>query len=189
MTPEHDRRHGSGGEKGFTYVMLMFSIVVIGISLSAAAVQWKTIVQREKEADLLAKGLEIQNALALYSAIQKAGRVMPGEIYPTKLEDLTKPPRPTLRKVYLDPMEQEDWDYVRGPNGGISGVRSRSTLAPFKQHDFPAELRHFDGLTRYQDWIFQHPNPSSQGTGTQGIPPGGTAPGSSSASSGSPSPF
>jgi hypothetical protein len=53
--------------------MLMFAIVLIGIATTAAAKQWKVIVQRELEADLLAKGIEIQNALALYSATIKAG--------------------------------------------------------------------------------------------------------------------
>jgi hypothetical protein len=69
-------------ERGVTYLMLMFVIVLIGIATTAAAKQWKVIVQRELEADLLAKGIEIQNALAFYSATIKAGRVMPGEVYP-----------------------------------------------------------------------------------------------------------
>ena len=30
----------------------------------------------------MAKGIEIQNALALYSAQMKIGRIMPAEIYP-----------------------------------------------------------------------------------------------------------
>ena len=65
-------------ERGVTYLMLMFAIVLIGIATTTAATQWKTTVQRELEIDLLAKGIEIQNALALYSATIKAGRVMPG---------------------------------------------------------------------------------------------------------------
>ena len=76
------RRQRVINERGVTYLMLMFAIVLIGIATTAAAKQWKVIVQRELEADLLAKGIEIQNALALYSATIKAGRVMPGEVYP-----------------------------------------------------------------------------------------------------------
>ena len=76
--------------------MLMFVIVLIGIATTAAAKQWKVIVQRELEADLLAKGIEIQNALAFYSATIKAGRVMPGEVYPQTLADLTRLPKPFL---------------------------------------------------------------------------------------------
>ncbi len=150
-----------GKERGVTYLFLMFTIVVIGLTITAAAKQWKVMVQREREADLLARGIEIQNAIALYSATKKAGRVMPGEIYPRTLEEMTKRPKPVLRKVYTDPMTNGEWDYLRGPNGGIAGVRSLSTATPIKQHAFPPEVRHFEGLARYQDWIFQHPNPSS----------------------------
>ncbi|MEQ1563193.1 MAG: type II secretion system protein, partial [Nitrospiraceae bacterium] len=124
-------------ERGVTYLMLMFAIVIIGIATTAAAKQWKVIVQRELEADLLAKGIEIQNALAFYSATVKAGRVMPGEVYPPSLVDLTRLPRPFLRKVYLDPMGHGDWEYLRAPTGGIMGVRSKSHAKPFRQHDFP----------------------------------------------------
>jgi hypothetical protein len=148
-------------ERGVTYLMLMFVIVLIGIATTAAAKQWKTTVQREREIDLLAKGIEIQNALALYSATKKAGRVMPGEVYPQTLADLTRLPKPFLRKVYLDPMGRGEWEYLRAPTGGIMGVRSTSRAKPFRQRNFPLAVRHFEGRTTYRDWIFQHPSPSS----------------------------
>jgi type II secretory pathway pseudopilin PulG len=177
-------------ERGVTYLMLMFAIVLIGIATTAAAKQWKAIVQRELEADLLAKGIEIQNALALYSATIKVGRVMPGEVYPQTLADLTRLPKPFLRKVYLDPIVHGEWEYVRAPTGGIMGVRSKSVAKPFRQREFPPAVRHFEGRTSYRDWIFQHPNPSSTSIVPQGtapipvapatpgssIPPGGSAP-------------
>lgn len=175
-------------EQGVTYLMLMFAIVLIGIATTAAAKQWKVIVQRELEADLLAKGIEIQNALAFYSATVKAGRVMPGEIYPQTLADLTRLPKPFLRKVYLDPMGHGEWEYVRAPTGGIMGVRSKSHAKPFRQHDFPLAVRHFEGRATYHDWVFQHPNPSSAQNVPQGTASGAGVPsvtGSSSTTGGS----
>ena len=163
-------------EQGVTYLMLMFAIVLIGIATTTAAKQWKIIVQRELEADLLAKGIEIQNALAFYSATVKAGRVMPGEIYPQTLADLTRLPKPFLRKVYLDPMGHGEWEYIRAPTGGIMGVRSKSSAKPFRQHDFPLAVRHFEGRTTYHDWIFQHPSPSSASIVPQGTTPGSVGP-------------
>jgi len=137
------------------------------------------VVQREQEADLLAKGIEIQAALEAYTNTIKAGRVMPGEFYPLSLAELTKPPKPFLRKAYKDPMGKGDWEYLRAPNGGIRGVRSRSTAVPIKKREFPPAVRHFEGLPRYSDWVFQYPNasmvPVPQAPG--GVPPGG-APGS-----------
>jgi hypothetical protein len=176
------RRYYRMNERGVTYLMLMFAIVLIGIATTAAAKQWKAIVQRELEADLLAKGIEIQNALALYSATIKAGRVMPGEVYPQTLADLTRLPKPFLRKVYLDPMGHGEWEYLRAPTGGIMGVRSKSLAKPFRQREFPPAVRHFEGRTSYRDWVFQHPNPSGNSMMPQGTMPssvGPSTPGSS----------
>src|SRR3989475_997877 len=149
------------GERGVTYLFVMLAVVLVGISVTVAAKQWKAVLQREKESDLLARGIEIQTALAVYSAQQKKGRVVPGEIYPLTLEELTKQPKPVLRKAYKDPMTGSDWEYVRDPTGRIKGVRSKSKAEPFKQKDFPPVVRHFDGLTSYNDWVFQHPNAST----------------------------
>ena len=158
-------------ERGVTYLFLMFVIVIIGLSTTVTAKQWKAMVQRELEADLLAKGIEIQNALALYSTTMKAGRVTSVEVYPQSLAELTRLPKPFLRKAYMDPMSHGDWDYLRSPTGGIMGVRSKSRETPFKKHEFPQVVRHFDGRASYNEWIFQHPNPS-----TSGLLPGMPAP-------------
>jgi hypothetical protein len=168
--------------RGVTYLMVMFSIVLSGITLSAVAKHWKMIVQREKEADLLAKGIEIQNALALYSTTMKAGRLVPMEVYPQSLAELTRLPRPYLRRVYGDPMSGGDWDYVRAPTGGIMGVRSKSKAKPIKEREFPLAVRHFEGRKTYNDWMFQHPNPSSLSLlaspmGMAGVPGMGMSPG------------
>jgi len=153
-------------ERGVTYLFVMLAVVLMGISVTVVAKQWKAVVQREQEADLLARGIEIQTALAVYSAQQKKGRVVPGEIYPLTLEELTKQPKPALRKAYKDPITGDDWEYVRDPTGRIQGVRSKSKAEPFKQRDFPPAVRHLEGLTSYYLWVFQYPNPSIPQTPT-----------------------
>ncbi|MBI3357544.1 MAG: type II secretion system protein [Nitrospirae bacterium] len=180
-------------EQGFSYIMVMTAIVILGVAMSAAARQWKTMVQRELEADLLAKGIEIQNALALYSASAKAGRVVPGEVYPQTLADLTRLPKPFLRKVYLDPLGHGEWELVRAPTGGIMGVRSRSKSKPIKQSNFPLAVRHFERKPTHYDWVFQFPNPSMAALTPPGAQPLPAAPGQPTApggtvGSGSPSP-
>jgi hypothetical protein len=169
----HGRSHREN-EQGVTYIMVMFAIVLISLSMTVAAKQWKTMIQRELEADLLAKGIEIQSALALYSTTMKAGRVVPGEIYPNSLADLTRPPKPFLRKIYPDPVGHGEWEILRAPTGGVMGVRSKSKAKPIRTVNFPPMVRHFEGRQSYRDWIFQHPNPSSSGITT--LAPVGTAP-------------
>ena len=147
-------------EAGFTYLVVMIAIAMMGLAMMMAARQWKTMMQRELEADLLAKGIEIQTALALYSASKKAGRMMPGEFYPQSLVELTRPPRPFLRKVYQDPIGHGEWQLVKSPAGGVMGVRSASKSKPIKQSDFPLAVRHFQGKPTHYDWVFLHPSPS-----------------------------
>jgi type II secretory pathway pseudopilin PulG len=164
-------------EQGFSYLMLMIAVVVMGIAMSVAARQWTVMVQRELEADLLAKGIEVQNALALYSASMKAGRVTPGEVYPQTLADLTRLPKPFLRKVYNDPMGRGEWEVVRAPTGGIMGVRSKSRSKPIRQQNFPLVVRHFQGKPTYYDWVFQHPSPSGSVVNPLGTQPLTSLPG------------
>jgi type II secretory pathway pseudopilin PulG len=163
-------------ERGVTYLLVMLAVALMGISVTVAAKQWKAVVQREQEAELLARGIEIQTALAVYSAQQKKGRVgFPGEIYPLTLEELTSQPKPVLRKAYKDPITGDDWEYVRDPaTARIKGVRSKSKAEPFKQHGFPPTVRHFEGVTSYYLWVFQYPNASTPQT--QPTPPGQPAP-------------
>jgi hypothetical protein len=141
----------------------MFAVVVMSISITAAAKQWKTVMQREKEADLLIRGIEIQTAIGFYSKARQLGSTVPGEKYPLTLEELTKGPKPFLRKGYKDPMTGEDWEYIPGPAGGIKGVRSRAKVTAIKQHQFPPAVAHFEGLTMYHDWVFQYPSASTPG--------------------------
>lgn len=179
--------------RGVTYLALMFSIVLIGISASATARQWTVMIQREKEADLVAKGIEIQNALSVYSATMKLARVTNMEVYPQSLAELTRGPKPYLRRVYQDPMSGADWEYLRAPTGGIMGVRSKSNIKPIKERDFPLAVRHFEGRKSYRDWMFQHPNASSFSTlmsPMMGMPLGGVPlqPGQPGAVPGTPQP-
>lgn len=159
-------------QSGATYLFMMTAVVVMGLLLTVAAKQYKMAIQREAEADLLQQGIEIQTALMGYSAAMKAGGGQQEDYYPVTLDQLTRPPRPFLRKPYPDPMTGKSWEYIRAPTGGIMGIRSRSRDDTIKRKDFPPEVRHFEGLTRYSDWVFQHPNPSTS-SGAAAQPPGG----------------
>lgn len=166
--------------RGATYLFLMLLIVIMGLSITVAATQWKTVVQREREADLLAYGMEIRQALGAYSASMKKARVMPNEIYPLTLNELTRPPKPFLRKAYKDPLTGEDWEYLRDAIGGIKGVRSKNVAKTIKRRNFPPELEQFEGTQRYREWTFV--------AAATALPPPelGQAPGGSTQQPGSP---
>lgn len=141
-------------EAGFTYLSLLFSIVVIGIALGAAGQVWSTAAKREKEAELIFRGNAISKAIGLY---YEAGTV---RTYPRELEDLLKDPRQLtvkryLRKIYEDPMTRTiDWDLIKTPDGGVMGIKSRSGDEVIKKDNFPAGLELLKSKQRYYEWEF-----------------------------------
>ena len=54
-------------ERGATYLFVMLAVVLMGISVTVAAKQWKAVVQREQEAELLGRGV----AAGLETGIQE----------------------------------------------------------------------------------------------------------------------
>ncbi len=149
------------GESGFTYLALMFSIVIIGIGLSVIGPSWKTAKKIEKEEDLLFRGKEIADAIGAYY------NGFPGQkAFPARLEDLLKDPRyPTtkryLRKLYKDPITNSDWILILDANQRIRGVKSKSDEEPLKKANFLDEFKNFEGKTKYSEWVFEY-MPKSQ---------------------------
>lgn len=151
--------HAPARQRGYTYVMVLVAIAVMGVFAGVASRVTARIVQSDKEAELLFRGQAYRDAIARYRAVD--GR------YPRSLNDLLKDPRSSqrvhLRELYTDPMadahdrarEDGGWRLLRAPDGGIAGVASRSTAQPLKQANFPKGLEKFDGVQSYAEWVFE----------------------------------
>jgi type II secretory pathway pseudopilin PulG len=140
-------------ESGFTYLTVLFVVAFMGLGLAKAGEVWRTTVLREREAELLWVGNQYRLAIERY---YKRGAMQ----YPRTLDDLLKDPRDPgtrryLRKRYADPMTGSDeWGLVKGPDGGIMGVYSRSGDRPFKAAGFGIENQAFGQAAAYSDWRF-----------------------------------
>jgi len=141
--------------KGFSYIMVMAAIVIIGIVAEAARVSTWRVMQADREAELLFRGGAYRNAIE--SFYQSNGQ------FPRELEDLVKDPRSAsrrhLRALYPDPMGKGDkkaWLLVRAVDGGIAGVVSASTGEPMKQANFPKQFEKFALAKSYSEWIFEY---------------------------------
>ena len=136
-------------KEGFTLFMVLASIVISGILITAGVKQWKVIVTRDKEAELLFRGVQIQRAITAY--FNKPG----AKKYPSSLNDLVSDGfrKGYLRRLYKDPMTNKDFE-ILGFNNGIVGVRSTSLNVPLKTGNFPMGLECFEEATTYQDWVF-----------------------------------
>lgn len=161
-------------QAGYSYILLIFMVALMGAALAAAGDIWATTRQREKEVELLFAGDAIRLAIASY---YNAGSV---KQYPAQLSDLLKDPRfpetrRHLRQLYPDPFAQASavaWIEIKAPQGGIMGVASTSEKPPLKRQGFPLVDRVFEEQTlllkekmRYRDWEFVYlpvQNPASR---------------------------
>jgi type II secretory pathway pseudopilin PulG len=95
--------------------------------------------------------------------------------YPPNLAVLLADPRfpqlhPYLRQLYPDPITGKvDWVPILAPNGGVMGVRSKSTDHPFKIANFRPKDILFTAKEKYSDWKFVFA-PTNANQGAQPAP-------------------
>lgn len=145
-----------GRMAGFAYLWFLLMLAVMSIGMGVTAELWQTVMQREREQELLFIGHEFRNALMAY----RDSDVGDGGL-PERLEDLLQDPRSEdeihhyLRKIYVDPMTgNTNWGLIRDEDGGIMGVFSLSTSVPIKQTGFTKYDRLFAGKQSYSQWTF-----------------------------------
>lgn len=141
---------------GYTYLMVLLVIAIMGVMLAAGAQVWHQAAQRERERELLFVGNQFRQAIGQY--YQRS----PGSVkkYPNALDDLLKDERQLatqryLRKIYRDPITGEaDWGLVQMAGSGIAGVYSLSQEEPLKISNFRLVDGTFEGATKYSEWQF-----------------------------------
>lgn len=160
-------RHVRSSSAGFTYIAALMIIMVMGIMLGVAGQTWKTRMQRERETELLFRGLEYQRAIrrwAQYDVVEgKPLKTTTQARRPlNQLEDLLKDPGSLskeryLRRLYTDPFTGDEFQVVRNAQFGIIGVHVAGEDEPFKQGNFGKELEQLDQKKKYKEWVFGLP--------------------------------
>ena len=147
--------------KGFTYLLAMVMVMIMGIMLGAVGQSWKTIIQREREEELIFRGHQYKDAITRwYTPRPGTGQHMKNTPL-QDLKDLVQDPRSLttvrhLRRLYTDPMTGKEWRVITDPNKGISGVASTSQAKPLKTGGFPDDLLDLSDKQHYSDWLFQY---------------------------------
>lgn len=154
------RRSNQGG---FTYLMMLAAVVVLGLVVGAATTVTTRVMQADREAELIFRGIAYRDAIkSYYEAGRTAGRPV---TYPRTLEELRSDPRfpnkKHIRALYRDPFSDSkgEWVLVRTLDGGIGGVASKSSAEPLKKANFPKELEKFQNAGAYTDWVFEYVPP------------------------------
>src|ERR671922_684554 len=96
------RRSGCSSQNGYILVSLMLMAALIVIALSAAIPTIKLELQRDREEELIHRGVQYSRAIRKY--FKRFGR------YPVSLDDLQSANNMRfLRKRYKDPITGEDF--------------------------------------------------------------------------------
>jgi type II secretory pathway pseudopilin PulG len=128
-------------QNGFTYILALTIVMIMGIMLGMVGQSWQTIAQREREKELLFRGSQIKEAIEnwyhktyipgggagsktnkplldlkelLEGGQQASKKPYLPHTYATELDDNPKcaPDCPKL-KVYQDPMTGKNWNIIK----------------------------------------------------------------------------
>lgn len=187
LAPVHNQR-------GISLILVLVAVVVVGLMATMAGRTWTSVMQQAREDELLFRGDQYRRAIESYYNAKFGGKGS----YPPSVEALLKDPRSPevrrhLRQRYKDPFTGEDFVLIGSggqvsgsvsttqASGGIRGVKSSSTLKPFKQDGFPKEYETFKGADSYSKWefIFEPTAEAQPQTGTPTpttTPPLGSSP-------------
>jgi type II secretory pathway pseudopilin PulG len=151
---------------------LLVAIALVSLMLSVAMPSWRTLAQREKEAELIWRGQQYDRALQLYRKKNAA----PGA---PSLDALVE--GKFLRKKYKDPITNGDFELVGvGQTGNAPGVRQPQRgfgqlVGGVRSKSKQKSLRILNGRSVYSDWQFTYVpwKPGGQPTVPGGQPPTG----------------
>lgn len=164
--PARSRRSASQSvQSGFTYLLVLFLVAALGVFAAQTGVVWHQATQREREAELLAIGVEFARALARYRDASPDG-VLPGSLQPLLEDRRSGALVRHLRRIYRDPFTAEaNWGFKKAA-GQITGIYSLAPGTPIRERDLPPELAGVkESAKKYSQWIFR---PTASGTGDGG---------------------
>ena len=101
---------------GYNLVILAVAVTVLNILVAKALPLWSHQVQRQKEEELIFRGLQYAEAIRLFES--RAQRL------PTKLEELVKVKPRCIRKLWTNPMSPDgEWGLIFQDSPVVPGQR------------------------------------------------------------------
>lgn len=144
-----------GRQRGFGYLMVLFSLAAMGLTLAGAGEVWHTAARRDKEAELLFVGQQFRLALASYRDRSPVGSpTAPATLDELLLDRRFPMPVRHLRRVWRDPLTNDTaWALVKAGDR-IVGIHSRSMQQPLRTAFEPRDAA-FAGKASYHQWVFE----------------------------------
>lgn len=155
--------NGKQSARGFAYLLLLVAVALIGLVATASVSLGTQMARRDAERQLLAIGLEFQNALLSYAGVASGSIIANAARGPRTLDELLKDPRVPairrhLRQHYDDPLTgKAEWGLVVDSGGFIVGIYSLAEGRPIRQEGFESTQSSFDNAGSYRQWVFGLP--------------------------------
>ena len=119
-------------EAGYNLVILLVLVTILNIMVGAALPAWTHLAKREKEEELIFRGMQYAEAIRVFQ--QRHGR------FPVRLEELLETEPRSIRQLFEDPMtEHGSWGLLiqaARPTGG--GQQRRGAAQRGDQNRQPA---------------------------------------------------
>jgi type II secretory pathway pseudopilin PulG len=111
-------------EAGYNLVALTIAVTVLNVLVAAALPMWSTAMQREKEEELVFRGLQYAEGIRLFQ--RRFGR------FPVRLQELIEVEPRCVRKLWKDPMMDDgEWGLIFAtPGGQAPGANPNAPNAP-----------------------------------------------------------
>ncbi|MDF2444859.1 MAG: hypothetical protein K0S46_95 [Moraxellaceae bacterium] len=151
-----------------TYLWVLLLVFLLGLGVGKTLEIYATVVQRDREAELIYIGGLYQEAIRQYYLSSPAG----SKRYPSGLQELLRDPRSLtirryLRRLQPDPITGGALKVIHAPEGGIWGVASTSTTQPMRRLNGAEAVLVVDA-PGYQSWHFIYQAHASEGEVTAG---------------------
>ena len=106
----------SGNGAGFTLAALIIAVAVLNVMIAASLPVWSQMIQRDKEKELIFRGLQYAEAIRIFQ--QRHGR------YPVRLDELLKVHPRSIRQLWKDPVtDSEEWGLIFAQANRRAGAR------------------------------------------------------------------
>ena len=144
------------GQGGFTYLMVVALIALLGLALSVVGPRWADETQREREQELLKVGtLYAQAIKSYYEASPGSLKQYPPDLQSLLLDSRFVGVRRHIRRLYADPLQPDrPWGLVRDKDGRVTGIYSQDQRAPLRQAPLSNEWLQLGAASQYSQWVF-----------------------------------
>lgn len=142
------------GEYGYSYLWFLIILIFISMVMTNNLLVYSTIKKKEKENELFKIATIYCKAINGFYTNAPDGMMA----YPNEIKYLLKDPRYSkdvryLRTLYLDPLTNKEFIYIRNEQKKIVGFYS-SSKSKIIRKKLPAEFYYLNGAQKYSDLRF-----------------------------------